>query len=639
MGNNNTTKIDGKAVTDVKQLFLLPASNISPHIEDNSNTPLLDGYIRIYKDCDFVNNDSLGDISVQVKGQTQNDIDFKEVITYPIDSNLLKISYINLGLSFFVVRMEASNYTPIQVYYNLLTFEKITKLLEEINDQKHKSIPLFKFPSLKDFTIECMKLIDNKYFLVSQINKKNTEIIDNYITKINAKSLEDPWLKSIYYDGKIICSKHPLLTIYNELNNDYKLIIFIGEPRLGKSYEMLSLYLNHVKNKYIISRFYELSQYQGDNLENALFLCDEYLPYNIILDGYDEISPYHIKKFNSELCRITNKYSETKIIISTRERSKDKIPYIDKKKEIYLIPITVNDLLTSSNDSEEKNKILSLGSDQLKELFLIPIYRPIINEIKEDESIYDTLIKFAIMQNRSKISAKHGEKALIQDDVLIERLITISLEMQSSNIYYVEKMEREDLLFETDFFKTYDNRFYIFSNKTYQDYFVALYYTKKTIDEIQSFFFINKNLKVAVIDIFVIFYDLVKYNNKSLYVKICNKLESISIEAFLITDLSIIPEGSRYDYFISILENRNKNKKYIYYARSRPEFGPLKMYQTWRRKCKICCLHQNEKKLLTFLKKIYQDIWKLLMLIPLSVLLILLFYLTGTLIFYGKKMI
>ncbi|MCL2179673.1 MAG: hypothetical protein FWB83_00960 [Treponema sp.] len=603
MGNNNTTKIDGKAVTDVKQLFLLPASKISPHIEDNSSTPLLDGYIRIYKDSDFVNNDSLGDINVQVKGQTQNDIDFKEVITYSIDSNLLKISYTNLGLSFFVVRMEATNYTPIQVYYNLLTFEKITKLLEEINDQKHKSIPLVKFPSLKEFTIECMKLIDNKYFLVSQINKKNTEIIDKYIAKINAKSLEDPWLKSIYYDGKTICNKHPLLTIYNELNNDYKLIIFVGEPRLGKSYEMLSLYLNHVKNKYIITRFYELSQYQGGNLEKDLFLCDEYLPYNIILDGYDEISPYHIKKFNSELYRITNKYNETKIIISTRERCKDNIPYIDKKTEIYLIPITINDLLTSSNDSEEKNKILSLGSDQLKELFLIPIYRPIINEIKEDESIYDTLIKFAIIQNRSKISAKYGDKALVSDDELIEELTAISIKMQSSNIYYIERTEQENLLFETDFLKTYDGRFYIFYNKTYQDYFVALYYTKKTIDEIHSFFFINKNLKVAVIDIFVIFYDLVRYNNKILYDELFNKLESISIEAFLITDLSLIPEDSRYDYFIEILENRNKNKKYIYYARSRPEFGPLKNVSNMAKKMQELLPSSKRKNAFNVLKE------------------------------------
>jgi len=576
MSDINSSKIDGKAVTEVDNLFLSPNSQIVPHIEKFSSTPLLDGYIRVYENSDTINNDSIGDIYVQVKGKTQTDSVFKEEIIYPIDVNLLRISNINLGLVFFVVCMEASSFFPFQVYYTLLTFDKITGLLDEIKEQKNKSIPLVKFPSLKEFTMECLKFIDDKYVLISQLNKKNTEIIDKHIAKINRESLDDPWLKSIYYDEEKICNKHPLITIYDKLIEVFNEIIFVGEPRLGKSYEMLSLYLSLIKNKNVITRFYELSQYQGGNLENALFLSNEYLPYNIILDGYDEISPFHTKKFDSELCRIAGKYNEAKFIISTRERSKDKIPRIGKNTEVYLTSITINDLLNSDDESEEKNKILSLESDNLKELFLIPIYRPIINKYKENESIYDTLINHAVEQNRAKISAKYGDKALVSDDELIEELTTISLEMQSSNIYFVKKTEQENLLFETDFLKTYDGQFYIFSNKTYQDYFIALNYSKKTLEEITSFFFINEKLRVAVIDIFVIFYDLVKYNNKLLYNELCNKLESISIEAFLITDLSLIPDDSRYEYFIKILENRNKNKKYIYYARSRPEFGPLK---------------------------------------------------------------
>lgn len=578
MGNNNSSVIDGRAVTEVDRLLLIPDSQIIPHIKKFNNTPLLDGYISVYKSSDIINNDMIGDIYVQVKGETQTDSVFKEKITYPIDINLLRISNINLGLVFFVVCMEASSFSPSQVYYTLLTFDKITKLLNEIKEQKQKSVPLVKFISLKEFTMECLKFIDNKYVLISKLNKKNIEIIDKYVSRINQESLENSWLKSIYYDGEKIFNKHPLITIYDKLINFINVIILVGEPRLGKSYEMFSLYLSLIKNRNVITRFYELSQYQGGDLEKALFLSNEYLPYNIILDGYDEISPFHKRKFNLELCRIANKYSEAKYIISTRETIKDNIPCIDRIKdkntEVYLISITIDDLLASDEESEEKSKILSLESDHLRELFLIPIYRPIINEFKKDESKYDTLINYAIKQNRAKISAKYGDKALVSDDELIEELTTISLEMQSSNIYIAEKTEQENLLFETDFLRTYDGQFYFFPNKTYQDYFVALDYTKKSFEEITSFFFVREKLKVTVIDIFIIFYDLVKHNNKLLYDELCNKLETFSIETFLIIDLSLIPDDSRYDYFIRILENRNK--KYIYYTRSIPEFGPLK---------------------------------------------------------------
>jgi len=576
MGNNNSSKIDCSAVSIVNILFSKPDSQIIPYIRKDDNTPLLDGYISVYKSKNIINNNIIGNINVQVKGEIQTDPVFKEKITYPIDTNLLRISIINLGLVFFVVRLEASSFSPSQVYYTLLTIDKITELLDEIKEQKQKSISLCQYTSLKKFTMECLNFIDNKYFLIFQLNKINFEKTNKYVVQINQEALEDPWLKSIYYDGERICNKHPLITIYDKLINTNKLIIFVGEPRLGKSYEMLSLYLSLNKNNNVITRFYGLSQYQGGNLEKDLSLNDEYLPYNIILDAYDEISPFHKRKFNTELLRIANKYSESKFVISTREMSKDNIPHIGENTEVYLISITIDDLLASDDESEEKRKILSLESDQLKELFLIPIYRPIINEIKEDESIYYTLINYAIKQNRAKISTKYGKNALVQDDELINELTAISLEMQSNNIYFVEKTEQENLLFETDFFKTYDDQFYFFSNKTYQDYFTALYYSKKTLEEITPFFFVREKLSVAVIDIFIIFYDLVKHNNKELYDELYNKLESISIEAFLITDLSLMPDDSRYDYFIRILENRNKNKKYIYYSPSRPEFGPLK---------------------------------------------------------------
>lgn len=585
MGDYNSDVIDAKAVNLVNDLFLSRDSQIRPHIYDCNNTPLVDGFLSFYNNSDRINDNQMNNIFVQVKGKTQEGSYFREEITYPIDRNLLRIANRDLGLVFFVVCMEASSFYPFQVYYTLLTFDITKKMLDEIEDHKKKSIPLAKFSSHKIFVMECLKFFDDRVERISQHNEKNLE---KYITGIDPELLKNPWLKTIYYNGEKICDKHPLITIYDELIKAFNVIILVGEPRLGKSYEMLALYLSLNEKKGVITRFYDLSEYRGGNLEKDLLLDNEYIPYSIILDGYDEISPYHINNFNKELRHIAEKYSAAKFVISTRENRKDDIPCIDriteKNTEVYLTPITINDLLASNGESEEKRKILSLESDQLRELFLIPIYRPIINEYKKDVSIYDTLIKYAIKQNRAKISAKYGDKALVSDDKLIEEFTEMSLKMQSSHIYFVEKTEQENLLFETDFLKTYDGKFYIFSNKTYQDYFIAFDYSKKTIEEITSFFFINDKLRVDVIDIFIILYDLVKHNNNLLYSELFIKLESISIEAFLITDLSLIPDDSRYDYFIRILGNRNKNKNYIYYARSRPEFGPLKSVSNMAKK-------------------------------------------------------
>ena len=156
-----------------------------------------------------------------------------------------------------------------------------------------------------------------------------------------------------------------------------------------------------------------MSQYQGDDLVSLLCLDDEYLPYDIILDGYDEISAYHLETFNRQIRDITVKFKEAKFIISTRENYKQNIPLIDTKlgynTEIILVSNSILDLYKSNDD--DKDMILSIESDYLRELFLIPIYRPLINNFDRQSSIYDALIAYALKQNRKKINNKHGSNA------------------------------------------------------------------------------------------------------------------------------------------------------------------------------------------------------------------------------------
>jgi len=154
--------IDSKAVYKVNDLLLTLDTQIKPHLIDCNNIPLFDGYISVYKNSYRINKNYVDVFFAQVKGKTQKHSVFKEKITYPIEKDLLRVANRNLGLVFFVVCMEVPDLYPFQVYYTLLTFDKITKLLDEIKEHDKKSVSLEKFTSLKEFKMECLKYFDDK---------------------------------------------------------------------------------------------------------------------------------------------------------------------------------------------------------------------------------------------------------------------------------------------------------------------------------------------------------------------------------------------------------------------------------------------------------------------------------------------
>jgi hypothetical protein len=506
MAENLNPTIEKNAVNAVEKIFLKCDSKIAPHFSRDDKFPLLDGYIIIYKTPDRNNDNIFGMIDVQIKGKTHKNISFDETTTFSMEKNFLQLIHDKLGGLFFVVNMDSSTFESVQVYYGLFDFKMTTELFENIKDHATITTKLKKYFSLSDFTKECEQFISIRKILVGELEKKDPMPLDRQVPKNDVVENTPTWYKTIYINTNKYFDKHPLLLVYPELKINYRSFILVGEPRLGKSYEMKALYRKLKDENNYLARFLDLSQYCENNLEKDLGMDDTNLSYEIILDGYDEISPYHVKNFNTEIERLSIKYRSAMFVISSRENYKDKIPVLDHRIghnfEVYLTVSDFNDLQKIEED--DINKLQSIDSGILRELFLIPIYRPIIAKIDSKSSIYDTLIYHALKQNREKIVRTYGPNALQSDEMIICTFKKIAFKLYNSESPFFYK-EENSLLFETDFVKSMDGINYTFSNKTYYDYFIATNYLNSTFEDIEKFFFVNDKLKVTTIDIFVIF--------------------------------------------------------------------------------------------------------------------------------------
>ena len=578
----DTDIIESTALTTIERFLQEHGTCIVPRLSKNDKFPLFDGCIIVYKSPNLKNDNILDTIDVQLKGKTQSTLSFSESAKFPVDFNFIRMVHGKLGGIFFLVRINSKNYQIVQAYYNILNYGKTSELFGKIKGQKTISISLCKLTLLNDFTDECVDFIKKKHAAIQKITGYHPAILEKRTRQKAPEDKIETWHKTIFFNNQKYFHKHPLNTLYSELKSKYRSIFFIGEPRLGKSFEMEALYANIKKDK-PFAIFFDLSQYRGGDLEKDLGLSDANLPYDILLDGYDEISPYLVIFFRKEMERIFEKYLFSTFVISSREYCKNDIP-IPKTgftAEVYLAVSDPYDLINAYD--EDTKKILTIESETLRELFMIPIYRPIINEIKNTESIYDTLINHALKQNREKLSSKYGENSVQPNETFISRFICIAMEMYDNRTMFITK-DKDDLLFETDFLKSLDDLNYTFSNKTYYDYFIALHYSKLPFDEILKFFFVNNKLRINVIDIFGILFDLVNHNARIVFNELFKKLESESLEALLLSDFSTMTDDDRYKYYIRILEYRNNNKNYIYYSLSRPEYGPLKNIKNMAKK-------------------------------------------------------
>ena len=167
--------------------YLTRNHRLIPDIRENDKTPSWDGEIIVYNSDSIAKKDIVGRVPVQVKGSIKKDL-CKNTIKYTLECSDFRNYLSSNGVIIFVVYMKG--YDECKIYYNALLSFDLTRLIENIGEQKTKTIDLQEFP--KNDTTEIINIFLN--FIKNQKLQGGT--VDRRIL-----SLEDVGKLRIELDG------------------------------------------------------------------------------------------------------------------------------------------------------------------------------------------------------------------------------------------------------------------------------------------------------------------------------------------------------------------------------------------------------------------------------------------------------
>ena len=151
----DSLRTEMRSIIKIKD-YLTRNQRLIPDIRENDKTPSWDGEITVYKPNSIAKKDIEGRVPVQIKGSVQDDLS-KTTIKYTLDASDLRNYVSSNGAIIFVVYMKG--YDICKIYYSVQLPYDLTKLLEQMKDQKTKTIELQEFP--KDDSIEVVNIFLN----------------------------------------------------------------------------------------------------------------------------------------------------------------------------------------------------------------------------------------------------------------------------------------------------------------------------------------------------------------------------------------------------------------------------------------------------------------------------------------------
>jgi len=267
----DSLRTEMRSIIKIKD-YLTRNQRLIPDIRENDKTPSWDGEIFVYSNDSIAKKDIAGKVAVQIKGSAQEDLS-KKTIKYTLDCSDFR-NYLNSnGAIVFVVYMRG--YDDCKIYYNAFLPFDLIKLIENMEDQKTKTIELKEFP--KEDSIQVINVflnfirnrklqgssIDRRLLTLSDVDNLGIEIdrlyfgytgigLDNITDAINY-SLRNPTY--IYAQPKGFNIKVPVEKINveqilsdikaqiiienNVVYDGYKVLYRIGEKilEIGKSFK------------------------------------------------------------------------------------------------------------------------------------------------------------------------------------------------------------------------------------------------------------------------------------------------------------------------------------------------------------------------------------------------------------------
>lgn len=312
-------------------------------------------------------------------------------------------------------------------------------------------------------------------------------------------------------------------------------------------------------------------------------------PLLIFLDGLDEIAPSNRIVLTKEINRITSSNPRVRFIISGRDSS-----YAELSGSLYSVQTLRIEKYVDPYDMDLMQILNEYNATPIADLLPIPVYRNFIKDqnkqrFKSFASLVKTLIENNLQKDNSRndYALNNPKQATpsIALDMIISKLSVFCLNL----FYYSGNIFTEDVLrtlFQEDatfFFILqssiidYKNREHIsFVSNFYYEYFVANGATKLNLFKAIKLFIRRNKIIISHLDVFVVFLKILSSVSQLKYFLIQRKALYCSVDFSLVCDFEIFSDNTRYYYFKKIFQKYNFKKKFIYYGRFRPEYGPLK---------------------------------------------------------------
>ncbi|MEL3906573.1 MAG: hypothetical protein P1P65_06050 [Treponema sp.] len=455
---------------------------------------------------------------------------------------------------------------------HIFSLEDLVEKIKDITQQEDER----KVDSLLRLSVECFDFTKEKLCLHAKtIDTSNNE---RYTSKLSVENGESTFTSKDPI-GEYLISQLKTVEFTNLSHFFLK-----GQCGIGKTFLMNQAHntLLNCSEKDLhfkaLPLFFDLKNFPDENFKipnkKNLFL--------IFLDGLDEISEENKIALSHKIYTAIEEYQNIRFIIAGRDGAFniEILNGIKNSKSLVLIPY--ND----SADDKLSYLIKKYNDSPVKDLIPIPLYRNYFeNNTQKFHSLREFYNSFVFSQlekdkakfdEAQKIPKRANKKSKIHIETIVKKLKKLSYQLfcesklvfSKQNIHEYFTDDEYLYLIQSSIFH-YDNDDNIsFISAFYVEYFTACFFEKKPYSEIKRVFFINggRHVNVRHLNILMLVLNILDETSK-VYKKLLIDLKKLDPCYILLTDFELLSVIKRYEYYITILDYYNKNKKHIYYTR------------------------------------------------------------------------
>ncbi len=160
-----TAKTIEELATNAVKKSILTTDFLDQYISENDKEPSWDGNVYIYRDNKKKKKDLRGRVPVQIKGKKQDTMP-SDGIYFPVNIVDMNNFLYDGGVFYFVVYV-TSDGKKESIYYNTLTPVKLKNYLNNVGNQKSKTVKFYPFPQennrkatiFLNFFLDCKKQV------------------------------------------------------------------------------------------------------------------------------------------------------------------------------------------------------------------------------------------------------------------------------------------------------------------------------------------------------------------------------------------------------------------------------------------------------------------------------------------------